>query len=449
MSHHHDPVSPVRSRWIVLLALGVLLGAVALRVLDSQVPELTGSEPPTPSSATPKPEQWQCPMHPQVTLDHPGNCPLCGMKLVKMEPVSNAVPATVENLGLKGINVDPQRQQLVGLRTAPATMGPVGGDLHAWGRLGLDETRVSRVNVKVGGYVEQVFANFVGAPVTQQGPLFSFYSPELVTAQEEYLLALKTSHTLFGDDGENASPLAAAARRKLLLWDFGEAQLDELKHTKAVKKLVTVASPISGVVTRKDVVVGSRVEAGAMPFELVDLSMLWLWVDLYEVDLHRVTVGMRATVTLNAFPLQPVEARVTFLAPALDPVTRTMKARLTLANPKGAFRPEMFAQVDLHGETHLGLQVPADAVVETGHRHVVYVSLGNGKIEPREVVVGQASPTHVEVTHGLVAGDLVVVRATFLVDSESRLRASLAEPPAPSHAGHSARVLPPTGEAQP
>jgi Cu(I)/Ag(I) efflux system membrane fusion protein len=373
----------------------------------------------------PAKEQWQCPMHPSIVQDHPGDCPICGMKLVKLEGEVGGAPAVQ---GLTDVTIDPARQQLIGLKIAHADLGPVGGAWRTSGRVAVDETRVHHVNVKFSGFMEHVHGDFVGRPVRKGEPLFSIYSPELLSAQQEYLLALDTRKRLAAAGGMSADgdALVAAARRKLELWDVPRSEVDRIERTGQATRDLTFYSPASGVITKKDVVPGMRVNAGDMPFEIVDLSHVWVLADAYESDLGQVKLGMSATLSLKAFPNRTFKGRVAFIDPLLDPKTRTAKVRIDVPNPTGELRPEMFGEVVLQGKARQGVRVPADAVIQSGTKSVVFVSLGDGKFQPREVQLGETNADSVEVVAGLEQGDGVVTRANFLIDSESRLRASLA-----------------------
>ena len=409
------------------------------------------------AAAAPAAPQWQCPMHPSIVEDHPGDCPICGMKLVQVEASQTAaLPARTAPEGLSTVTIDAARQQLIGLQVAHVEKGPVGGAWRTSGRVAVDETRVHHVNVKFSGFMEEVHANFIGRPVRKGEPIFSIYSPELLAAQEEYALALRTRRTLSdagGGTGQDGDTLVAASRRKLELWDVPRAAVDRIERTGEVSRTVTFVSPATGVVTKKDVVPGMRVNAGDMPFEIVDLSRVWVLADAYETDLRHVRPGMHARLALKAFPGRTFEGRVAFIDPMLDPRSRTAKVRVEVANPTGEIRPEMFGEVTLEGKSREGLRIPADAVIHSGTRSIVFVALGSGKFEPREVQVGEGGGEHVEVVSGVEAGDGVVTRANFLVDSESRLRASLAAltsraGPAGAaggagHAGHGAAAEPP------
>lgn len=374
-------------------------------------------------------KKYQCPMHPQIIRDEPGGCPICGMNLVEMDPASAVAPSGGAPEGVADVTIDPARQQLIGLRTAPVTRGPVGTAWRTSGRVAVDETRVRRVNVKIGGFVERIFVDFVGRPVKRGDPLLALYSPELVAAQDEYLLAVKTRDSLAkaGGADHGGDALVAAARRKLTLWDVPDSELERLAQTGEPMKSLTFRSPLSGVVTKKDVVEGMRLEAGAMPYEIVDLSTVWVLADVYETELRHVKSGLEATLELKAFPNREFHGKVVFIDPVLDPKTRTVKVRLSFPNPAGELKPEMFGEVVLRAAPREGLRIPADAVIDSGTEQIVFVALGEGKFQPRKVKLGATDRAHVEVVDGLGEGEEVVTRANFLVDSESRLRASLAQ----------------------
>jgi membrane fusion protein, copper/silver efflux system len=474
-----------------LIATAVLSAAAAATAVLVVAPwhAATGGEPHEAAA----PALYQCPMHPSIVQDHPGECPICGMKLVAaphgaarpageparkiafyrspMDPRQTSptprqdemgmdyVPVYEDEVagapavaGLATVEIDPARQQLIGLKTSEVVWGDVGGAWRTVGRVAVDETRVRHVNLKVAGFVERIDVDFVGKKVRRGDPLFSIYSPELLAAQEEYLLALRTRTALArGAGGASGAPvgapaaddgeaLVAAARRKLALWDVPAEQIERIARTGEPSKTLTLYSPVAGVVTRKDVVEGMKLDAGAMPYEIVDLSSLWVLADVYESELRFVREGMPATLKLNAFPNREFAGKVVFIDPLLNPQTRTVKLRLTFANPDGELRPEMFGEVVLRGAPHQGLRIPPDAIIDSGIDKVVFVAVGEGKFAPRKVRLGEADATHVEVITGLQQGERVVSRANFLIDSESRLRASLAE--LPGAAPERARVLP-------
>ena len=380
------------------------------------------------ASPAAKKTQYHCPMHPTYVSDRPGDCPICGMKLVKVDDEHTSLTGGAGSpAGLSAVTIDAARQQLIGLRIAHVSVGEVGGAWRTSGRVAVDETRVHHVNVKFSGFMEHVHGDFVGRPVKKGEPLFSIYSPELLAAQQEYLLALDTRKRLqeAGGMSSDGEALVAAARRKLELWDVPRSELERLERTGEASRTLTFYSPATGVITKKDVVPGMRVNAGDMPFEIVDLARVWLLADAYETELRHVKVGMTATLALKAFPDRKFEGRVAFIDPFLDPKTRTAKVRIEVPNPGGLLKPEMFGEVVLAGKSREGLRIPTDAVIHTGTNSVVFVALPDGKFQPREVRLGEGDAELVEVVSGLERGDGVVTRANFLVDSESRLRASL------------------------
>ena len=438
--------------WMLIgVTLGVA-GAVVVPRLHRHDSESTEAKGPL----------YQCPMHPNYTSDRPGDCPICSMKLVAMEdadagkpehkivlyrsPMNPAETSPVarkdsmgmdfvpvyadeaqgasEVSGLAGVKIDAQRQQLIGLRTSEVTRGPISGDWRTVGRVTVDETRVRKINVKVDGFVEKLFVDYTGKLVHRGDPLFSLYSPDLLSAEQEYLLALRTRTQL------SASPagedLVTSARRRLELWDIPKSELDALERTQTPHRTLTLTSPISGVVTAKNVVQGARLTAGETPFEITDLSSIWVLADAHESDLPRVRIGTPVSMTLEAVPDHPFNGKVSFIEPVLDGKTRTAKVRLAFANPRGELRPEMFGEIVFHTRPHQGVRVPADSIIDSGDRKVVFVATGEGRFEPREVKAGDTAGDLVEILSGVKEGEQVVVRAAFLVDSESRLKAAVA-----------------------
>ena len=413
---------PSRFRTLGLLALGLVAGVGGTLILrpapKHDHPQAAGT------STAPKKQMYQCPMHPQIIQDHAGTCPICGMDLVHMEGQSAAATSLGDHAA---ITIDAERQQLIGLRTEAVAEGLVSGELRALGRVVVDETRVRKVNVKVEGFVEKLFVDFVGKSVAKGQPLFSFYSPEFVSAQREYLLALSTQKALSGGTLQSSGgDLLESARRRLSLWDVPKETIEHLEKTGEVQKALTLRSPISGVVTAKNVMEGARLSPSDIPFEITDLSHVWVQVDVYEAELGRAKVGMPADMTTQASPGKTFKGRIAFVDPVMDPKTRTAKARVEFPNSAGELKPEMFGEVLLKGQGRKGLLVPLDAVLDAGTTKVAFVALGEGKFEPREVTTGNTVGEKVEIRSGLKVGEAVVVRANFLVDSESRLKAALA-----------------------
>jgi Cu(I)/Ag(I) efflux system membrane fusion protein len=328
---------------------------------------------------------------------------------------------------MAAVTIDPSRQQLIGLRTAKVSKGSVGGSWHTVARIEVAPTHVRKTNVKIEGFVERVFVDFVGQSVRKGQPLFSIYSPALLAAQNEYLLALQTRESLAksGALAENGDSLVTSARRRLELWDVPASEIERLTTTREPSKTLTLVSPIAGVVTAKNIVQGARLGPGEAPYEITDLGEVWAMADAYESDMTRIAPGMKASLTLAAYPDRTFSGKVAFIDPLLDAKTRTVKVHLHFMNPKRELKPEMFGEVTLQGLTRDGLRIPADAVIRAGNQDVVFLASGAGTFEPRVVQIGEKIGAEVEVASGLALGQEVVTRANFLVDSESQLRASL------------------------
>jgi Cu(I)/Ag(I) efflux system membrane fusion protein len=463
------------------LLIGALLGGGGVYVA------LALSQAHPESAAAGAPLRYHCPMHPGYTSDGPGKCPICGMDLVPIDrsdaeqprsaspeargggtvgeqtvagerkiafyrspmdpkvtsPVAakdemgmDFVPVYEEELsgrstrveGLATVTLDRQRQQLIGVRLADVEQGTLSGGFRTTGRVAIDETRVRKVNVKVPGYVEKVYADFVGRPVTRGQPLFSIYSPEMVAVQNEYLLALRTRKALAGKGAlaGTGDDMVAAALEHIAHWDIPGSIIRQLERTGEPVRTIPVMAPISGVVTAKTVVEGASLNPGDTPYEITDLSAVWVQADVYESELARVGRGTPAEVAFKAFPGRIFKGKVSFLDPLMDPKTRTVRVRIEVPNPDGDLRPEMFGEVQLLTGTRRALHIPFDAVVDSGERKVVFVALDGGKFQPREVQTGIRGGERIEIVSGLEAGEKVVTRASFLIDSESRLRSALA-----------------------
>ena len=467
-------------RNVLLIAAGVVAGTGVTFALRPHA----AHAPPPAEAAKAAVQRWHCPMHPTYVSDKPGDCPICGMRLVPIEgenenrqdrkiafyrspmnPTQTSPIPRKDEMGMdyvavyedevKGgaetvegystVRLDPMRQQLIGLRTAPVTRAQIGTAWRTVGRVAVDETRVRRINVKVDGFVEKLYVDFVGKPVRRGQALFALYSPELVSAQNEYLLAARTRAQLGPAGQRTGDELVEAARRRLELWDVPRSEIAHLDHGGAPLRTLTLYSPIAGVVTAKSVVQGSKITAGDTPFEVTDLSRVWVLADAYESDIARVKVGTPATLRIDALPNRLFKGQVGFVDPLVDPKTRTAKIRVSFANPDLDLKPDMFGEVAFEGTTREGLRVPVDAVIDSGAQKVVFVSLGDGRFQPREITAGTQTTEFVEVLSGLSEGDQVVTRANFLIDSESRLKsalAAMAQKAAPKarakdpHAGH-------------
>ena len=314
-----------------------------------------------------------------------------------------------------GVPIDRAEAARLGIRFARATDRPITTSVRAVGVLKYAEPRQAYDNARVNGWVEKLYADYVGKRVTAGEPLLALYSPDLVSAQEEYLLARRLR-----DD-----TLAASARRRLALWDIPADQIDSLEARGTVARTLMLRAPRSGEIVEKNVIEGQAVQAGMNLFLIADRSELWVDVAIFEQDAAAVRVGTPAAILVDALPGRTFRGRVTFIYPQLDEKTRTLTARVEVANSAGALRPGMYATAELARVGRRVVSVPLTAVLPTGTKDLVFVNRGDGRFVPREVRVGARSDSLIEIVEGLKPGDEVVASATYLLDSESNLAAAI------------------------
>jgi Cu(I)/Ag(I) efflux system membrane fusion protein len=314
----------------------------------------------------------------------------------------------------------------------------LGKTVRAVGRVDYDEKRLVTVSPKIGGWIEELYVDFTGRPVKKGEPLLSLFSPELLAAQEEYLVALRAkaelSKSRFPEVAGSGSSLAEAARRRLRLLDITEDQIRSLEKNGQARRTLTLFAPYNGVVVERQAYKGMNVMPGQALFKLADLSVVWVNAEVYEADLPFLRQGQPASVSLSYLPGESLIGTVVYVYPFLDPKTRTVRVRLELPNPEGRLKPEMYAQVQIESDLGQRLVVPEGAIIDTGVRQVVFVARQAGAFERREIKAGIRTEGYVEVLSGLLAGDRVVTSANFLIDSESRFKEAVGG--GGGHAGH-------------
>lgn len=411
----------------IVFAVGLLALLIAFR--GTLVAWFTGR--PLPSEQAEEPHEhagatttkadishWTCPMHPSVRQASPGPCPICNMDLV---------PVRREAQGSGEILLGEGSRELGGITTGVVEVRTLGSEIRAVGRVTFDETRLEDVTVKYSGTIGRLYVEATGEPVRRGQTLFTLYSPELYTAQQEYLAALASQRAAQATGApDRADYLVEAARQKLRLWDLSDAQIREIETAGAAIRQIAVPSPASGYVVEKDVVEGAAVSPGMRLYRLAGLDRVWVEAEVYESELPKVRTGQPAVVTLSYLPGAELRGRVSLIHPQIDPESRTGRVRLSIPNRIGPggpmLKPDMYADVVLQAQPRDVLMVPEAAVLYTGPRRIVFVDLGGGRFAPREVRLGAKNEEAFEVLAGLQAGDVVVTSGNFLLDAEARLQ---------------------------
>ena len=324
------------------------------------------------------------------------------------------------------VQISPERQQLIGVRIGTVEKRLLQKVIRTNGRVEFDEKRLATISPKIGGWIEDLYIDFTGAPVKKGAPLLTLYSPELVSTQEEYLAALRARQELsaspYPEVAASGNALVESARRRLRLWDISEEQIRELEQTGQVRKSLTLYSPYGGIVLEKMAFKGMRVEPGMALYKLADLSVVWLIADIYEYELPLIRLGQQASINLSYLPGEAFTGKAVFIYPSLDAQTRTARVRFEFANPRGTLKPEMYAGVEITIRLGDKVTVPEGAIIDTGIRKVAIVEKGAGYFEPRDVKLGTKAGDYYEVLDGLTVGERVVTSANFLIDSESKLK---------------------------
>ncbi len=377
-------------------------------------------------AAIPVKAKFFCPMHPTYTSDRQGDCPICNMKLVAVkdgEPVASATGG--DNVpGRVTVAISPEKQQLIGLRSSPVEKRALSFTIHASAVVQHNETRYAKLAPRFGGWIRKLHVNFTGAPIEKGQPLLTVYSPELLAAQNDYLIAWRQAERT-KDDAE-ARTLLDIARRKLRLWEIGDAEIADLEKRGQASDEVLVRAPFSGHVLTRTATEGKAFMPGETLFEIADLDHLWLRLTLAESDFPHVSLGQKVWVEFPDLGNRTLESKITFISPHIDPQTRRGEARVELANPSHVLRPDMWAQAEIEVDAGESLAVPASAVLDTGARQLAFVLREDNHLEPRQVEIGTRTDDWWEVKAGLKEGERVVSRALFLVDSESQLKAAIA-----------------------
>ena len=355
---------------------------------------------------------YTCSMHPSVRSDTPGTCPICAMDLT---------PVSREEIETGTILVDARRRQLIGVKTGVARRQTLVQTIQTVGQVRYDETRLADVSLKFRGWIGEIFADYTGKFVEAGTPLFTIYSPELLSAQDEYLESLHQSR----HNPERGSALLEAARSRLLLWDLKQPQLEALTERNRPAEYVPILSPLSGTIIVKNAVKGSAVSPGQLLYRIADLSAVWIEAQIYEYEVPLAKVGQTAEISLSYLPDRRFRAKVSYIYPYLDAGSRTARIRIEAPNPHGALKPEMYANVEIQVPLGERLVVPEESVLYAGETRLVFLDRGDGRVEPRKITTGLRNRDLVEVLDGLEEGDVVVTSANFLIAAESKIKAGV------------------------
>lgn len=364
---------------------------------------------------------YVCPMHPQIVRGEEGSCPICGMDLVEQK-----VSTEDHDDGPPIVRVRPETIQNMGVRTEKAKVGRLFKRIDTLGRVLYDEDAQEHVHPRASGWVEKLYVRSEGERVKKGQRLLDLYAPDIVNAQEELLLSIKDKviRKKAGQASFNRDLVQSSVER-LRLFDVPDATIRQIQKTGKVRSTVPILAPRDGVVTRMGLRDGMYVTPSSEMFSISEVEKVWVLVDVFEHQMSWFEVGRPADITVPAMPGKTWEGKVDYIYPELDPMTRTLRVRLEFDNPDGELKPNMLAEATIWGGPQEDvLMIPRDAIIETGKRRVVILSLGDGKFQPSFVRTGMWTEDKVEVLSGLQPGAEVVVSGQFLIDSESNLQAS-------------------------
>ncbi len=340
-----------------------------------------------------------------------------------------AMPGMTAGDTSKPVMLSDDAARRIGVTFTTATVGPLAREVRTVGQVTFDETRVKAIAPKIDGWVERLYVDYTGKPVQVGAPLLTIYSPMLVTAQEELLLAKKLALDVAGgtsDAARGADELLRSARRRLAYWDISQSDIDRIEQTGEVQRTLTLHAPVGGVIIEKSVLGGQKIMAGDALYRVADLSVVWVEGEVFEQDLALARVGLTAIAEFEALPGERFTGRIAYIYPTLNADTRTARVRVELTNRGLRLKPGMYATLRFSGGSRASvLNLPRSAILSTGERNIVFVRRSDGQLEPREIRVGVAGGERVEILSGLAAGETVVASATFLVDAESNLGSAL------------------------
>ena len=374
-------------------------------------------------------DYYTCTMHPSVKSQDPkAKCPICGMDLVPVKKKSAAADETKEGLPAS-FTVPLERQQQIGVTYVTVEERPLNYSVRAVGLVATDRQRRWEYVPRVEGYVQKLFVFSPGEMVESNAPVLTLYSPELLTAQKEFVNALRMRERARSnnspDVARTAEELLAAARERLRLWDIAGPEIEQLEANREPRENLMLFSPFKGMVETISAEQGSKVMPGDRLVDIVDLSVVWVWAQFYQEDLPMLRQGLPVTITPPSSLPEKFDGKISVIDPTLNDATRTVKVRIDVANPGFKLRPGMYVDIVLSRDMGEGLAVPVSAVLPTGLHNIVFVDKGGGRLEPRFIELGRQYEDFYEVKSGLAKGERVVTSANFLIDAEAQVQGAL------------------------
>lgn len=374
---------------------------------------------------------YTCSMHPFIIKDKPGTCPICGMELIKkIDGAATGKAQTAEQRQqadmLGHVSLSPTQRVMANVATVEVRQQSLNREINAVGIVQFDQSRQGKVTAWIAGRIDKLNVSTVGAYVSRHKPVAEVYSPDLLSTQQEYLLAIRSREQLKNSPipsiSQNGEGLVASAKQRLMLFGVRESQIAALEKAGKPNIRLPIYTPLSGVVIEKMVQQGQYVNTGDVLFNIADLSTVWVELEVYENELSSIQIGQRVEIRSQSFPGKPFIGRVAFMYPFLDPKTRTVKVRVEMPNPGMKLKPDMFVNAIIKVPLGSAIVVPVTAVMDTGKRRVVWVESSPGMFEPRDVQVGQQADDKIQILSGLKEGDKVAVSGGYLIDSESQLK---------------------------
>jgi Cu(I)/Ag(I) efflux system membrane fusion protein len=386
-----------------------------------RTPVYADSQPESTSTANdPEESYYTCPMHPSVRSNKPGPCPVCGMAMVKRTKVKESSSTEIANL--ERVSLSAAQRVIANVSTTKVGRADIDKEISAVGVIDIAEPSQAKVTARFNGRIEKLFVGYSGALVKKGDPLFELHSPDLVSAEQELILAVSAAQKSAALDDEQEKLLTASRERLHIHFGMSHDQITEVERQQTAHETMAFLSPISGTVISKEIQEGDYVNEGTLLYRLADLSRVWVYLDVYERDLRYIHINHPVKLQTEAYPNDFFTGKVTFIDPVINAATRTVRVRSEFANPTGKLKPQMYVKAEIHAPSTNALSIPASSVLYTGKRNIVWVEVKENTFEPRDVTLGTRTEGRIEVVSGIREGDMVVTAGGYLLESESQLQ---------------------------